>query len=34
MPRASFFACLRRDSREGRAGSFDVVMTTSFHERL
>src|SRR6266496_193677 len=34
MPRASFLACLRRDSREGRAGSLDVVITTSFHERL
>src|SRR5205809_4126158 len=33
MPRASFLACLRRDSREGRAGrDFDVVIATSFHE--
>jgi hypothetical protein len=34
MSRASFLACLRRDSREGRAGSSDVVMAISFHERL
>ena len=34
MPRASFFACLRRDSREGRAGSFDAAMAIPFHERL
>ena len=30
MPRASFLACLRRDSSEGRAGSFDVVITPPF----
>src|SRR5947199_4796047 len=33
MSRASFFACLRRDSRDGRAGrDFEVVIATSFHE--
>src|SRR5213080_1422779 len=31
MSLASFLACLRRDSREGRAGSFDVVTEISFH---
>jgi len=34
ISRASFFACLRRDSREGRAGSFDLRTAISFHERL
>ena len=33
ISRASFFACLRRDSRDGRAGrDFEVVIATSFHE--
>src|SRR5215831_5538549 len=30
MSRASFLACLRRESREGRAGSFDVVTQSPF----
>src|SRR5215469_4762123 len=30
---ASFFACLRRDSRDGRTGrDLEAVITTSFHE--
>src|SRR5215469_6397910 len=30
MSRASFLACLRREFREGRAGSFEVVMQSPF----
>src|SRR5688500_8900310 len=31
--RASFFACLRRESRDGRAGrDFEAVIATSFHQ--
>src|SRR5262245_47826020 len=33
--RASFLACLRRDSSDGRAGSdLGAAMATSFHDRL
>src|SRR5215469_8489648 len=32
ISRASFFACLRRDSRDGRAGrALGAVIATSFH---
>jgi hypothetical protein len=30
MPRASFFACLRRDSREGRDGSSDGLTVVAY----
>jgi hypothetical protein len=33
MSRASFLACLRSDSRDGREGrNFEAVIATSFHE--